>query len=131
MIYLLNAPYFPCLPLPSFASERKPEDDILRPRALPTLQQSQSFLRFLQINPTFSADGKQVAATEQVFRDDYHYEVKKAVLNGTQTPGPQSQLEGHLTSFVSEFSGPNTLKIIYYTGHGMVRQEKSIFYLVR
>ena len=73
----------------------------------------------------------QVAAMEQVFRDDYHYEVKKAVLDGTKTPGPQAQLEDHLTNFVSEFSGPDTLTLIYYTGHGMVRQEKSIFYLVR
>ena len=56
---------------------------------------------------------------QAVFRDQYHFDVRKKLLH-TQSD-PQSQAFRHLSEFVDDENRPNRLLIVYYAGHGFSR----------
>ncbi|KAF2634567.1 hypothetical protein P280DRAFT_474521, partial [Massarina eburnea CBS 473.64] len=58
---------------------------------------------------------------EKVFRKQFHYETKIVELDLSSKP--QLQLNLHLTEFVAKHDGPNNLLIVYYTGHGVFRDD--------
>ena len=60
---------------------------------------------------------KQVERLERVFRDSYHYRVRKVLLTSTGKL-PQVQTQWHVSNFVMDEDGPQTLLIVYYAGHG-------------
>lgn len=51
-----------------------------------------------------------------LFRNKFNYNVETVALNDGGRK-PQHQLNAHLTNFVAEHDGPNSLLIVYYTGH--------------
>ena len=60
----------------------------------------------------------QLDGLEQVFSEEYHFEVRRRTLKVTKHPSPQKQLKKALTDFTYDFDGPHTLYLIYYAGHG-------------
>ncbi|KAF2868967.1 hypothetical protein BDV95DRAFT_578018 [Massariosphaeria phaeospora] len=58
---------------------------------------------------------------EAVFRDRFHFYTETVELNLSSKP--QHQLNRYLTAFVETHDGPNTLLIVYYTGHGVFRED--------
>ncbi|KAI5369286.1 hypothetical protein Slin15195_G001620 [Septoria linicola] len=63
---------------------------------------------------------KEVEELEALFRQDFRYETRVAVL--TNVKRPQAQLDSAVARFVEDYDGPHRshLLIVYYTGHGMI-----------
>ncbi|KAH9219763.1 hypothetical protein DL95DRAFT_457032 [Leptodontidium sp. 2 PMI_412] len=59
----------------------------------------------------------EVNALEDVWRNDFNYEVVKKELVEGKRPG--IQLIKHLADFVFEYEGDSALLIVYYAGHGI------------
>src|SRR5687768_11173812 len=56
-----------------------------------------------------------------LFADQFHYHCDVVEINVLTKP--QHQLNHHLTAFVNQHDGPNNLMIVYYTGHGVYRED--------
>ncbi|KAF2732832.1 hypothetical protein EJ04DRAFT_303169 [Polyplosphaeria fusca] len=65
---------------------------------------------------------------EAVFRDQFHYATKIVELNVSSKP--QLQLNSFIADFVQKNDGPNTLMIIYYTGHGKWQMNQEYLELI-
>ncbi|KAF2799523.1 hypothetical protein K505DRAFT_230897 [Melanomma pulvis-pyrius CBS 109.77] len=58
---------------------------------------------------------------EAIFRDRFHFHTETVELNVSSKP--QHQINRYLTAFVEMHDGPNNLLIVYYTGHGVYRED--------
>ncbi|KAF2197242.1 hypothetical protein GQ43DRAFT_344045, partial [Delitschia confertaspora ATCC 74209] len=56
-----------------------------------------------------------------IFKYQFHYETQIVELNVASKP--QHQLNRHLSAFVEKHDGPHNLMIVYYTGHGIYRED--------
>lgn len=61
-------------------------------------------------------DHLQAKELSELFQNEFNYNVETVTLNDGGRK-PQHQLNAHLTNFVAEHDGPNSLLIVYYTGH--------------
>ncbi|KAB2105636.1 hypothetical protein AG0111_0g6241 [Alternaria gaisen] len=57
---------------------------------------------------------------ESLFRDRFHYQTKTVELNIRKKP--QHQLDNHISQFICEHDGTQSLLIVYYTGHGIFQK---------
>lgn len=62
-----------------------------------------------------------------LFADQFHYDCKVVELNVLRKP--QHQLNRYIATFVDENDGPNTLMIVYYTGHGQYNDRQKFLEL--
>ncbi|KAF2466508.1 uncharacterized protein BDR25DRAFT_317532 [Lindgomyces ingoldianus] len=58
---------------------------------------------------------------DAVFRKEFHFHTEIVELNVSSKP--QHQMNRHLSAFVEKHDGPNNLLIVYYTGHGVYRED--------
>jgi hypothetical protein len=70
----------------------------------------------------FNLNVRQAEELEAVFRDRFNFQTKTVELNLSSKP--QHQMNRYLSEFVEEHDGPNNLLIIYYTGHGVFREDR-------
>ncbi|KAF3005027.1 hypothetical protein E8E13_009027 [Curvularia kusanoi] len=64
---------------------------------------------------------------ETLFRDRFHYHTETVELNVKGKA--QLQLNSRVSSFAAEHNGPNNLLIVYYTGHGVYREDRKFLQL--
>ncbi|KAF9701011.1 hypothetical protein EKO04_000601 [Ascochyta lentis] len=64
---------------------------------------------------------------EAVFRDRFRYNTETVELN--MKVKPQLQLKSRVSTFIEEHDGPNNLLIVYYTGHGVYRENEKYLQL--
>ena len=62
--------------------------------------------------------GVKVEAFSAVLVEQFNYKVTPAVLKIDHAQLPQVQIGYHVSQFVYQEDGPNTLLIVYYAGHG-------------
>ncbi|KAF2789869.1 hypothetical protein K505DRAFT_252417 [Melanomma pulvis-pyrius CBS 109.77] len=60
---------------------------------------------------------------QAMFRDRFYYDTELVHLNVSSKP--QLQLNRYLNDFVENYDGPTSLLIVYYTGHGVYREDRS------
>ncbi|KAF2658096.1 hypothetical protein K491DRAFT_676707 [Lophiostoma macrostomum CBS 122681] len=58
---------------------------------------------------------------DAIFRNTFHYACQTVELNVKSKP--QHQMNSHISAFVNRYDGPNNLMIVYYTGHGVFRED--------
>ncbi|KAF2752009.1 hypothetical protein M011DRAFT_394090 [Sporormia fimetaria CBS 119925] len=56
-----------------------------------------------------------------IFRDQFHYACNIVELDVMTKP--QHQMNKHISDFVNAHDGPNSLLIVYYTGHGVYNEN--------
>ncbi|CAO2656431.1 Nn.00g052340.m01.CDS01 [Neocucurbitaria sp. VM-36] len=66
--------------------------------------------------------GEEAQELDTLFRDRFHYHTKTVELNVRKKP--QHQLNSHVSDFIRDHDGPHNLLVIYYTGHGVYREDK-------
>lgn len=76
-------------------------------------------------NKTLTAE--QAQEIETLFRERFHYHTETVELNVKSKA--QLQLNSRVSSFAAEHNGPNNLLVIYYTGHGVYREDKKFLQL--
>ncbi|KAJ4299206.1 hypothetical protein N0V90_004450 [Kalmusia sp. IMI 367209] len=64
---------------------------------------------------------EEVEELEGVFRERFNFRTQIVELDGSSKP--QYQLNRSLSTFVEEYDGPNNLLIVYYSGHGILRED--------
>ena len=74
----------------------------------------------------------QTAELESVFGDKFGFTTRRVILH-CRDKHPQSQVNLAVAKFLSDYDGSHrtTLLIVYYSGHGLVREESGIerFYI--
>ncbi|KAF2023891.1 hypothetical protein EK21DRAFT_94543 [Setomelanomma holmii] len=65
---------------------------------------------------------KEAAELDALFRERFHYQTRTIELNVRKKP--QHQLSSHINNFIEDHDGPHNLLIIYYTGHGVFKDDK-------
>jgi hypothetical protein len=63
----------------------------------------------------------QAKELETIFRTRFRFETETVELNVSSKP--QHQMNRHLSAFIEKHDGPNNLLIVYYTGHGVYRED--------
>ncbi|KAJ4300761.1 hypothetical protein N0V90_002849 [Kalmusia sp. IMI 367209] len=58
---------------------------------------------------------------DAVFRERFHFVTETVELNVATKP--QHQMHRHMSAFVEKYDGPHSLLIVYYTGHGVYRED--------
>ncbi|KAF2685826.1 hypothetical protein K458DRAFT_387779 [Lentithecium fluviatile CBS 122367] len=56
-----------------------------------------------------------------IFANRFRFETETVELNVSSKP--QHQINRHLSAFIEKHDGPNNLLIVYYTGHGVYRED--------
>ncbi|OAL46255.1 hypothetical protein IQ07DRAFT_518450 [Pyrenochaeta sp. DS3sAY3a] len=64
---------------------------------------------------------------EMLFQDRFHYLTRTVELNMRNKP--HHQLDSHMSEFIRDHDGPHNLLIIYYTGHGVFREDTRVLEL--
>ena len=64
------------------------------------------------------ATGEEVNRLRAVFEKQFKYHTHTKLLNTKTGPNLQVQINAIIATFVAEHSGPHTLLIVYYAGHG-------------
>jgi len=76
-------------------------------------------------NPTFSFPPRltmqQAKELEAIFKNRFRFVTETVELNVSSKP--QHQINRHLSAFIEKHDGPNNLLIVYYTGHGVYRED--------
>ncbi|KAL6707394.1 hypothetical protein ACN47E_004173 [Coniothyrium glycines] len=70
---------------------------------------------------------KETEELSTLFSERFHYQTKTVELNVRQKP--QHQLNVHVGEFIREHDSPQTLLIVYYTGHGTYHDQKKVLEL--
>jgi len=65
--------------------------------------------------------GGEAKELETLFRDRFYYQTKTVELNVREKP--QHQLNKHISQFICEHDGAQSLLIVYYTGHGVYQES--------
>jgi hypothetical protein len=76
---------------------------------------------------TSSLTSDQARELDTLFRDRFHYHTETIELN--LSTKPQLQLNSRVSNFTEKYDGPNNLLIVYYTGHGVFREQDKPQYL--
>ncbi|KAJ4384756.1 hypothetical protein N0V86_000358 [Didymella sp. IMI 355093] len=76
---------------------------------------------------TSSLTSNQAQELDTLFRDRFHYHTETIELN--LSTKPQLQLNSRVSNFTEKYDGPNNLLIVYYTGHGVFREQDKPQYL--
>jgi hypothetical protein len=63
----------------------------------------------------------QAEELDAVFRERFHFVTETVELNVATKP--QQQMYKYMSTFVEKHDGPHTLLIVYYTGHGVYRED--------
>ncbi|KAJ4348441.1 uncharacterized protein N0V89_009815 [Didymosphaeria variabile] len=58
---------------------------------------------------------------DAVFRERFHFVTKTVELNVATKP--QQQMRTYMSAFIQKHDGPHNLLIVYYTGHGVYRED--------
>jgi hypothetical protein len=64
----------------------------------------------------------QAKELEAIFKDRFRFVTQTVELNVSSKP--QHQINHHLSAFIEKHDGANKLLIVYYTGHGVYREDK-------
>ncbi|KAH7095572.1 hypothetical protein FB567DRAFT_32882 [Paraphoma chrysanthemicola] len=64
----------------------------------------------------------EAAELDALFRERFNYLTQTVELNVRKKP--QHQLNSHISDFIRDHDGPHNLLIIYYTGHGVFKEDK-------
>lgn len=65
--------------------------------------------------------GQQAKELEGIFKNRFRFDAQTVELNVASKP--QHQINRHLSGFIEQHDGPNHLLIVYYTGHGVYRED--------
>jgi hypothetical protein len=71
---------------------------------------------------SFCANNKKVKELESVFRERYNFHTEIVQLN--LATKPQLQLTRHLSTFIETYDKPDSLLIVYYSGHGVFHEDQ-------
>ncbi|KNG52710.1 homeobox domain-containing protein [Stemphylium lycopersici] len=71
--------------------------------------------------------GEEAKELECLFRERFHYHTNIVELNVRRKA--QFQLDNHISQFILENDGQHNLLIVYYTGHGIFRDDKQLLEL--
>jgi hypothetical protein len=80
---------------------------------------TQAEVRLLSRSSNLALTNNQTQDLEDLFRNRFHYNCQTVQLNVKTRP--QHQLSRHISTFIEDNDGPQNLLIVYYTGHGSVR----------
>jgi hypothetical protein len=64
---------------------------------------------------------QQAKELEAIFQTRFRFVTETVELNVSSKP--QHQINRHLSAFIEKHDGPNNLLIVYYTGHGVYRED--------
>lgn len=70
----------------------------------------------------FPKHDQEIGDLKEVFEHQFHYECEIVELHNQKSP--QHQLNHAIANHLLKYDGPNSLLIIYYTGHGFWREDK-------